>query len=105
MAHEAKPPPKLPGRPVAQAAGTHTTSTINSGSDQTMPMSKVNATAGASQTQPLEPSPPDALCQPVDNLHLTSTQAMKDWNETVIANMKRMSEVEEYRLEVSKKLS
>ena len=70
-----------------------------------MPMSKVNATASASQTQPLEPSSPEALCQPVDNLHLTSTQAMKDWNETVIANMKRMSEVEEYRLEVSKKLS
>ena len=70
-----------------------------------MPMSKVNAPAGASQTQPLEPSPPDALCQPVDNLHLASTKAMKDWNETVIANVKRMSEVEEYRLEVSKKLS
>ena len=62
-------------------------------------------TASSSQAQPLEPSQVDALCQPVDNLHLTSTQAMKDWNKTVIANVKRMSVDKEYRQEVSKKLS
>ena len=47
----------------------------------------------------------DALGRPADNLHLTLTQAIKDWNKTVIANMQRISEDEEYRLEVSKKLS
>ena len=35
----------------------------------------------------------------------TSSEALRKWNEEVMANMKRVSADEDYRLEISKRLS
>ena len=42
---------------------------------------------------------------PSASSELRSSEALRDWNKNVMTHMKRISDDEDYRLEVSKKLS
>ena len=56
----------------------------------------------------IEPLQQPDVCQddaPVSNATQASSEALKKWNTEVMAHMKRLSSDEDYRLEISKKLS